>query len=408
MNDRKRGVAAGTIIMLGVTALVIALFAVIALPIAGHKREPVKPEDVAASASVPASTPQAAAVRRPVITPAPAQAQTRRFTLTAGGTVSLSSDMVKAGKSDVGSYDFSGMLRLLESDLRADISLVTMENLAGEKPSSPVVPKAVMSMLQEGGVNTLAFGFPDAWVKGTDAVAATREAAAKAGMTPIGAFSDSSQALPAQQIRMVNGVRVAILHFTQAASSNSSKMLKKDGRSELLPLTSGAAASIRMARAMGAEMVVASVRWTGSNSSPTKEQKKLAQEMADAGADIIIGTDSRRRVLTAEWLVGNRDDGGQHRTLCCWSLGCLLSENQSNSGLLLHLTVEMDEAGYPHVTEALYTPTFIWVHNNRYQAVSALRETPDAMNSTQQKKMDAIREKVEKTMNGSALGEKLR
>ena len=68
----------------------------------------------------------------------------------------------------------------------------------------------------------------------------------------------------------------------------------------------------------------------------------------------------------------------------------------------------MDEAGYPHVTEALYTPTFIWVHNNRYQAVSALRETPDAMNSTQQKKMDAIREKVEKTMNGSALGEKLR
>jgi hypothetical protein len=29
------------------------------------------------------------------------------------------------------------------------------------------------------------------------------------------------------------------------------------------------------------------------------------------------------------------------------------------------------------------------------------------MNSTQQKKMDTMREKVEKVMNGSALGEKL-
>ena len=407
MNDRKRGVGAGTIIMLGVTAAVIVLFAVIALPIAGQRRDPVEPGTLAAASARPTVTPQMAMALQPVNTPAPAQTARRAFTLTAGGTVSLSSDMVKAGKSDVGSYDFSGMLSLLAGDLKADISLVTLENLAGEKPSSPVVPKAVMSMLREGGVNTLAIGFPDAWVKGTSVVQDTREAAAKAGMTPIGAFSDSSQAQPSQQIYLVNGVRVALLHFTQGVSNNSSKALKKDGRTELFPLTSGAAASIRTAKAIGAEMVVVSVRWTGSNSSPTKEQKKLAQEMADAGADVIIGTDSKRRALTAEWLVGNRDDGGQHRTLCCWSLGCLLSENQNNSGMLLHLSVEMDEAGYPHITGANYTPTFTWVHSNRYQAISALRTAPDAMNSTQQKKMDTMREKVEKVMNGSALGEKL-
>ena len=407
MNDRRRGVGAGTIIMLGVTAAVIVLFAVIALPLAGQRRDPAEPGTLAAASAKPTVTPQMAMALQPVNTPAPSQTARRGFSLTAGGTVSLSSDLVKAGKSNVGSYDFSGMLSLLAGDLQADISLVTLENLAGEKPSSPVVPKAVMSMLREGGVNTLAIGFPDAWVKGTSAVQDTREAAAKAGMTPIGAFSDSSQAQPSQQIYLVNGVRVALLHFTQGASNNSSKALKKDGRTELFPLTAGAAASIRTAKALGAEMVVVSVRWTGSNSSPTKEQKKLAQEMADAGADVIIGTDSKRRALTAEWLVGNRDDGGQHRTLCCWSLGCLLSENQSNSGMLLHLTVEMDEAGYPHITGAHYTPTFIWVHGNRTQAVSALRAAPDAMNSTQQKKMDTMREKVEKVMNGSALGEKL-
>ena len=407
MNDRRRGVGAGTIIMLGVTAAVIVLFAVIALPLAGQRRDPAESGTLAAASAKPTVTPQMAMALQPVNTPAPSQTARRGFSLTAGGTVSLSSDLVKAGKSDVGSYDFSGMLSLLAGDLQADISLVTLENLAGEKPSSPVVPKAVMSMLREGGVNTLAIGFPDAWVKGTSAVQDTREAAAKAGMTPIGAFSDSSQAQPSQQIYLVNGVRVALLHFTQGASNNSSNNLKKDGRTELFPLTAGAAASIRTAKAIGAEMVVVSVRWTGSNSSPTKEQKKLAQEMADAGADVIIGTDSKRRALTAEWLVGNRDDGGQHRTLCCWSLGCLLSENQSNSGMLLHLTVEMDEAGYPHITGAHYTPTFIWVHGNRTQAVSALRAAPDAMNSTQQKKMDTMREKVEKVMNGSALGEKL-
>ena len=407
MKDRKRGIGAGTIIMLGVTAVVIALFAVIALPMAGHRRDPIQSGDLQQASATPAATPQMAVARQPISTPQPTTTGSRSFTLTAGGTVFLSSDLVKAYKSDVGSYDFSGMLQLLQSDLRADVTLVTLENLTGDKPSSPVVPHSVMSMLREGGVNTVAIGFPDAWTKGTDAVLATREAASKSGMVPIGAFSDSSQAQPAQQIRMVNGIRVALLHFTQAASNNSSKALKKDGRSELLPLTSGAADSIRMARAMGAEVVIVSVRWTGSNSSPTKEQKKLAQAMADAGADVIIGTDSKRRVLTAEWLVGNRDDGGQHRTLCCWSLGSLLTDNQNNSGMLLHLTVEMDEANYPHVTEALYTPTFVWIHNNRYQAVSTLRDKPDAMNSTQEKKMQTTREKVEKLMNGSALGERL-
>lgn len=416
MNRRRRGVSAGSIVMLSVTAVVLILFAVFIMPVSGSPRPAVTAIPTEQAASTPAVSSPA-----PYATPGrqaeTAQAAARSFTLTAGGTVAMETAVVSSGYySDARSYDFSDIFSLLRQDLQADISMVTLENLVvpSARLSKLVAPAEIMTMLQRGGVDTVAIGFRRCFEQGADGVASTREAAALRGMRTIGAFSDEAQALPAAQIREINGVRVAILHFSQNLSDTSANKLRRDGRTSLVPQASQAAADIRAAREAGAEVVIVSAHWgREGNTTPIRSQQNLAQEMANAGADVIIGTGSRV-VQTAEWLTGTQEDGSQRQTLCCWSLGCLISDSRSNNavaGMLLHLTIQVDAGGAVVVQDAAYTPTFAWRYSvssaTRYQVVSALRDAPDAMNSDQRTALSNARKRVENKMNGSALRERL-
>ena len=128
MDRQKRGVSAGTIVMVSVTVLVLALFAVLILPRLGSPREP----KTASAASTVRATALPRATARPQTSAAPGvtSAPVRSFTLTAGGTVAMEPEVVKAGYySEAKRYDFSDTLSLLADDMQADISLVTLENL---------------------------------------------------------------------------------------------------------------------------------------------------------------------------------------------------------------------------------------------------------------------------------------
>ncbi len=416
MDRQKRGVSAGTIVMVSVTVLVLALFAVLILPRLGSPREPktASPASTVRATALPRATARPQTSAAPGVTSSPV----RSFTLTAGGTVAMEPEVVKAGYySEAKRYDFSDTLSLLADDMQADISLVTLENLVvpGAKVGKLIAPAEVMAMLKRGGVNTVALGFKRVWEQGTAAVESTRSAAQQQGLRCIGAFTDPADAAASAQIIEINGVRVAVLHFTQSVTGGSKNKLKKDGRSELLPMTAQAASEIRAARAAGAEVVIVSVHWgSEGNTSPTKAQQTLAQQMADAGADVIIGTGSRR-VQSATWLTANRPDGSQGRTLCCYSLGCLISDSRDNgavAGMLLHLTFQVTADGQVTISDASYTPTFVWRYSvassNRYQVVSTLRAEPDAMNPDQRSAFAKARSRVENKLNGSPLRERIR
>ena len=336
----------------------------------------------------------------------------------AGGTVAMETGLVASGYySEARTYDFSDVFSLLREDMQADLSLVTLENLVvpDVRLSKLIAPAQIMPMLQRAGISDVAIGFRRCFEQGSAGVASTREAAERSGLNCIGAFSDEEGARAAAQIREVNGIRVALLHFTQNLTDSSANKLRREGRTSLVPRTSQAAADIRAAREAGAEVVIVSVHWGSSgNTSPIRSQRTLAQEMADAGADVIIGTGSRV-IQTAEWLTGARADGSQRQTLCCWSLGCLLSDSRDNSavaGMLLHLSIEVGNRGWVTVRDASYTPTFVWRYSvasaTRYQVVSALRSAPDLMNSDQRSALERAGTRVEKKLNGSALRERLR
>ncbi|MBR4458155.1 MAG: CapA family protein [Clostridia bacterium] len=425
-RDKRRGISAGTIAALSGCGLLLVLFLVLTVRFGGSCGQPAA--DISASPTRAAAEPGAQGIvssdpaasrgqagRAASAPTAAPSAAPRSFTLTAGGTIAMEPDVISSGYyRDVKAYDYDDVLALLTDDLRADINLVSLENLIvpGAKVSGVIAPAEVMRMLRRGGFDTVALGFPKCGEKGADAIRSTLSAAISAGLRPIGICSSLAEAAPAAMIREVNGIRVALLHYTMTPTAASKKQLKKESAMDLLPLTAQAAADVTAARSAGAEVVIVSLNWGKVNAtSPAKDQKQLAQSLADAGADVLIGAGSRC-VQSAEWLTGNRADGSAGRTLCLWSLGCLLSASRSNNavaGMLAHLTVTVGTDGRV-TTEAAYTPTFAWRYNvastERYQVVSALRDAPDAMNSDQRSALTKARTRIEKAMNGAPLFER--
>lgn len=114
-------------------------------------------------------------------------------------------------------------------------------------------------------------------------------------------------------------------------------------------------AQIKKAREM-ADVVLVSVHWGNEDShTVTDGQRLLAQQMADWGADLIIGT--HPHVLQgAEWL--ERQDGGC--SFVAYSLGNFVSAQSKPDqlvGAVLSCTFTMNEDGKVELQNPLFHPT---------------------------------------------------
>ncbi len=417
MGKSGRGVSAGTVLMLILAAVVVASYAAL-FPVLWSEGDPTATQQAATvRAAATESVPQEIRLTNPQTpTPAPTAAVGApvpggSFTLTAGGTVAVEKTVRQSGYfSSAKKYDYDEVFSLLAGDLAGDISLVTLENLVvpGKSMSTLVVPPEVMRMLTVSGVNTVSLGFPSAWEYNTAGMATTLDAAEAAGLRALGAFTDEASAAPASAIREVNGVRVAMLHFTMNPSAKSKKAIKQDGHASLYPLTDRAAEDIAAARAAGAQVVIVSVHWGKRDASaPAAAQKTLAQEMVAAGADLILGSGARN-VQPVEWITVPRADGTERKALCAWCLGNLLSESRGNNavaGMLLPCTVTVDERGAAEIGEITYTPTFIWRFSldgvTNYRVIPAAGATPDGLDRDQTKARTNAADRVAKKLGSS-------
>ena len=223
-------------------------------------------------------------------------------------------------------------LSFLTPELKAaDLSLANLESpLSSRLPDwqpaySLCADAARASLLSAWGLDLLSLannhnldcGLAGAGMPGTAKVLAS------AGLTPVG---------PGFQpvFRQVNGQRLAFLAFDDVSS----------------PLDEGRAIQeIRLAQEGGA-LVIVSVHWGMEyQSGPSARQKALAQQFAEAGAALIIGT--HPHVLQpAAWLPTTRA-----RTLVLYSLGNALFDQPGlpdtrQSALLL---VRLDASGVQDV-----------------------------------------------------------
>ena len=326
-------------------------------------------------------------------TPSPAGGEVY---LTFGGTIAAETTVRQSGYySDSRRYDFSEILSLLSDEISSDFSMAVMENLVmpDAKVSDLIVPEAIMGMLSSGKMNAVALGFGKIYDKGFEGLISTVQSAQSRGLQVLGAYMNEGEAALSNRIMEIGNVKFAVLHYTETLSSTGNKSIRKDGNSFAVPLLDQADQDIALVRSMGAQVVIVSVNWgTAGKTAVTSSQKKQAERLCAAGADVIIGN-GPRRVQNIERITALGADGKEHSALCAYSLGCMLSSSTKTAALqsiLLHVDISVDVNDHVSV-RATYTPVYIWRYKQenvtRFRLLAANGTVPDGMTSDQQKKM---------------------
>ena len=428
---RRRGISAGTVLMLFMTGLVVLGCALLFPKLRGTVDVTVDASDIAVviedpMASVaaerqpaPANQPNATPDTVPLITQAPPAAnveaytsKTYTFQMTVGGTLNFSTAIQKSVLAD-DVYDYGSIFERIENKLAGDINLFTLENTVvdTQKLSDTNLDTSVLSALRASGVSALCVGTADILNYGTSGTEDTMRLITANGMTPYGIYPTAESAKKAT-ILNINGVSVALLSFRSEITSQGKKRTTAEEREHAyyLPNIENITARIQQARSQGAQIVIVSLYWGKPNAtSPTDAQRTLAQQVADAGADIILGTHSDA-VQTVEILSSVGKNGEPRETLCAYSLGSTLSANRDRrtqlAGMLLHLTLTYHAADERLTFDQLTcTPTYIWRYRvsgeARYRILPSNQAAPDEMDENQRSVMERCLQLVQEALTGS-------
>ena len=413
MRNRRRrpGVSTGTAATLVLLVLVAGGSALLFPKLLGHVDQRVSPQQVgvaleqsfsAFSDSVlgqPTNTPGPAVTAPPTITPQPQQTvspgQTLKFSITAAGEMTFDLGVQSACQTGDG-YDFDFCFEQIKAALTGDIKLATLRNivLPGEPLTDVNMPAAAVTAVKNAGFNVLSTGFYGALDGGVEGLSATLELIRQNGMLPYGTYTTAAER--SQVItRDVNGVKVAFLSFQAELSAQGKRMTSKEAQGYVfaqmtLPVMT---AEITAAREAGAGVVVVSLCWGQQDAdTPTKLQREMAQGIADAGADIILGTNPGVLQPVAI-LSSTKADGTQRQTLCAYSLGSIINSDRRNraviTSVLLHINLRYTpQDGSLSFETITYTPVYIWRGLNgkttTYQPVISNAAPPAQMNDDQQ------------------------
>ena len=334
------------------------------------------------------------------------------FTLTVGGSISLSGEVRKNSRNaDAKIADYSDIMMLLAPAVRSDMNIVFLENILSDshKASDYTAPASAAALLKEAGFDLAACGFSQAYANGKDGIEATAETLESQGTGALGIRNADASGITVT--RSVKGIRTAFLQYTSTIPAKTRKNMEKEGTSGMVPEAeiSLIRQEIESAREEGAEAVIVLVNWGKNGKEADKAQKELAGQIAQAGADLIIGNGSHVP-QTAEYLEGT--DG--RSVLCVWSLGSLLTGDRNNikhlSGYLFHVTVRSNGQGGVDILNPEYTPVYTWKFKQDgrfyYRCILACSEAPDGMDKEQRNYMEKAAETVAGILRDSPLTER--
>ncbi len=434
MRKDKRGVSVGTVFMLSLTAVVLIFSGILwfrlrsgeTVDLSGLKLpDVVQLQEATAGGgdegqkggTSGSGTTSPAAARATNPPPEETQAPTvsvKTMTMTAAGTLAIEKNLRQSAyTSDTKLYDFSDMLAMLQKEITGDLNTVFTENLLMDdvKVSDTVVPACAADLPLKAGFTVCMAAYENSWTKKQEGVDSTLNALRSRGMTGLGIFSARTE--NRFIIRDVNGFKVAMMQYTGRMSNSTLRSMKRDEAEWAVAEAEAEsiAADLTQAKGAGAEICIVYLQWGKSYAAnPSKEQRTLAQQIADSGADIIIGA-GNRVAQKPEYLTAA--DG--RRVLCAWSLGTLMSDERSNvnriGGILLQLTFRREGDGKPELESAYYTPTYVWRYRQDgqyyYKAMAANGTAPDGMDSDQIKQMEKTLVAIRKALEGSPVTERI-
>lgn len=185
------------------------------------------------------------------------------------------------------------------------------------------------------------------------------------GATVLGACSRAGYDVDNLQIVEQDGVKIAFLSYTTFVNWAHANALSSTSQ-YIVPYAKDADIKRQMAaaRESGADLIFVAMHWGDEGSfSPNAEQKRLAQLLADEGADVILGSHSHN-IQPLEWLTG----AGGNRTLVAYSTGNLISTmlySYYMVGGLLTFDIVAEAGSKPYIDNVVFVPTVTHYSMNR-------------------------------------------
>lgn len=363
MGRRRRGVSLGTVIMLLLTVAVVAGCCVFLAFIGGEDAyertssllEQLAQREAAAADSTLAPSAREAApatavpvAQTPVPTAAPSPVpEASTFTLTAAGTVYAPKAVRQCAQESGDHYDFTQVFAGLGDALsRADLTVMTLETTtAGQEKGygNYNTPPQILDALRDSGVDLVALATERALDKGYEGLEITLSELTTRGMASTGVSLHGGNS---GTVMNIGGVQVALLAYTYGLSDEGKEKSQADERGAVAMIdTEAMVEDIVSARVNGADVVVVLPHWGTKNKQETPDNvRALARTLAEAGADVILGTHPNV-VQGTERLSVTRSDGLTYESIVCYSLGSLLTDArtpENTAGMIAQLEITYD------------------------------------------------------------------
>lgn len=246
-------------------------------------------------------------------------------------------------------YAYEGVKDLLDT---ADITILNQETLICGDDYEPTTypcfnsPTELGYYMNELGIDVFTIANNHTLDKGVSGLTDCLGYYDKNGFVRVGAYLDAEDR---SNIRIVerNGLKVSFLCYTESLNglslpSDTQLQIGRTGDLELMKSEVAAAKEI-------SDICIVSLHWGTENSGEVEDyQRSTAKELAEAGADAIIG--NHPHVLREAEII-ETSDGGQ--TLCAYSLGNFISAQSVGTNLIggilnFEITVPLDE-GTPFI-----------------------------------------------------------
>ena len=193
-----------------------------------------------------------------------------------------------------GTYDYSDSFALIKDYVSdSDISIANYEtttnpNLAYAGHPRFNTPEAYLKAIADAGFDIVTTANNHSLDSGIEGITTTIEAIENCGMDHVGSMRDESEKL---LMKEVNGIKIGFLSYTYGTNGIENLFIPREEVKELNYLhPEKIRADIEEAKDKGADFVVVYPHWgIEYQNQPTEDQIKLARDMAEWGADLIIG-----------------------------------------------------------------------------------------------------------------------
>jgi len=258
------------------------------------------------------------------------------ITLQFTGDVFLHRRPIDVARTGDNTYDFNPFLQHIAPHLTGDLTIANMEtpvDVLGNNQditSFPLfnAPFEILEALRNAGFDHLISANNHSFDRGFDGLVATVNNFERAGINHTGMNVDRED-FDTPTILDIEGIQVGIIAYTDSVNGEEwrvpPEMLPyavRRFRSDNLDSIPTITQDIADLRTSGAEVVIVALHWGAEYvDEPTEMQRQIATEIAEAGADVIMGKHSHT-VQPVEW--HEREDGS--RTLIMYSLGNFLAD----------------------------------------------------------------------------------